>query len=174
MDDIANRIGRVFNDLFAVSTQTVMMGGGVEPLFLPADRDQPARLVFTRDYASSALHEAAHWCIAGTARRRRIDYGYRYDAPPRTEAQRQRFFTSELRCQALELLFASAAGQPFRVSIDDLDTPSAGDALISATQFATDVRAAAMAMNRQGLPSRAARLRDALAVEFNALAVPLG
>ena len=27
-DDIANRIGRVFNGLFVASTQTVMMGGG--------------------------------------------------------------------------------------------------------------------------------------------------
>ena len=176
-DDIANRIGRVFNGLFAASThterRTVMMGGGAEPLFLPATDDQPARLVFTRDYASSALHEAAHWCIAGAARRRQIDYGYHYDAPPRTAQQRHRFFDLELRCQAMELLFTTAARQPFRVSIDDLDTPPERAMQISAADFATDVHAAAIAMNARGLPSRAARLRDALSAEFKALVVSL-
>jgi elongation factor P hydroxylase len=167
-DDIANRIGCVFNGLFAASTRTVMMGGGAEPLYLPATDDQPAQLVFTRDYASSALHEAAHWCIAGAARRRQMDYGYHYDAPPRTARQRQRFFDLELRCQAMELLFTNAARQPFRVSIDDLDTPPNGAMQISAADFATDVHAAATAMHARGLPSRAARLRDALAAEFDA------
>ena len=172
-NDIANRIGRVFNGLFAASTQTVMMGGGAEPLYLPATDDQPARLVFTRDYASSALHEAAHWCIAGAARRRQIDYGYHYAAPPRTALQRQRFFNLELRCQATELLFSTAARQPFRVSIDDLDTPHDGAMQISAADFATDVYAEATAMSARGLPSRAARLRDALAAEFKAEVVSL-
>jgi elongation factor P hydroxylase len=125
--------------------------------------------VFTRDYASSALHEAAHWCIAGAARRRQIDYGYHYDAPPRSAQQRHHFFDLELRCQAMELLFATAASQPFRVSLDDLDTPPERAMQISAADFATDVHATAFAMNARGLPSRAARLRDALAAEFHAL-----
>jgi elongation factor P hydroxylase len=173
--DAAIRISQVFNGLFAVSARTVMVGGGAEPLYLPATCDQPARLVYTRDYAASALHEAAHWCIAGAARRRRIDYGYPYDAPPRSATQRQRFFRLELRCQALELLFAAAAEQPFRVSIDDLDAPPASAAETGAAEFDTEVRTAAISMHGRGLPRRAAQLHDALAAEFNsATVVPLG
>lgn len=173
--DISSRVSQTFNGLFATSARTVMVGGGAEPLFLPASCDRPARLVFTRDYVSSALHEAAHWCIAGAARRRLIDYGYHYYAPPRTAAQRQRFFTLERCCQALELLFATAAGQTFQVSIDDLDAPSDRAIATSAANFDTEVRAAAIAMDARGLPPRAAQLRDALAAEFNSNRVtPLG
>ncbi|TDJ40394.1 MAG: hypothetical protein E2O54_08055 [Gammaproteobacteria bacterium] len=173
-DDIAGRISHVFNGLFRISAQTVMVGGGAEPLYLPATCDQRARLVHTRDYASSALHEAAHWCIVGAARRRRIDYGYPYYAPPRSAAQCQRFFSLELRCQALELLFATAAGQSFEVSVDDLDAPQTTARETSAADFDTEVRAAAIALHGRGLPRRAARLRDALAAEFSAAVVPLG
>lgn len=167
----AKRISQVFNGLFAVSAQTVMVGGGAEPLYVPASGDQPARLVYTRNYAASALHEAAHWCIAGAVRRRQVDYGYHYDPPPRSTTQRQRFFGSELRCQALELLFTAAAGQPFQVSIDDLDAPEASAAETGAGEFDAEVRAAAVAMHRRGLPPRAAQLRGALAAEFNSAAV---
>jgi elongation factor P hydroxylase len=167
----AKRISQVFNGLFAVSAWTVMVGGGAEPLYVPASGDQPARLVYTRNYAASALHEAAHWCIAGAVRRRQVDYGYHYDPSPRSTTQRQRFFGLELRCQALELLFTAAAGQPFQVSIDDLDAPEASAAETGAGGFDAEVRAAAVAMHRRGLPPRAAQLRGALAAEFNSAAV---
>ena len=157
---IAAHISAVFNRTFA-AWRTVLVGGGDEPLYTPARAGVPACIVFTRDYPSSALHEAAHWCVAGAARRRRVDYGYPYLAPPRSVAQQHAFFRAELRCQALELLFSEAAGVPFRVSVDDLEAPPS-----AADGFAQDVRAAAGRL-RSAPPPRAGRLLGALRQAFS-------
>jgi elongation factor P hydroxylase len=156
---LAARIGAVFNRTFD-AWHTVMIGGGAEPLYRPARGAAPARIVFTRDYAASALHEAAHWCIAGADRRRRLDYGYAYQPPPRSARQLREFFRSELTCQALELVFSEAVGMRFRVSVDDLDAPPG-----TAAAFERDVRAAAVAL-RRAPPARAARFLAALRAEF--------
>ncbi|MGD8415415.1 MAG: elongation factor P hydroxylase [Pseudomonadales bacterium] len=98
-----------------------LLGGAEEPLYLPGD--DWATIRYTRDYAASALHELAHWCTAGAARRRLADYGYWYRPPPRSTAEQAAFARVEVPVQALEMRFADAAGLPFRVSVDDLEAP---------------------------------------------------
>src|SRR5262249_47350411 len=111
MSDIAAaRIAAVFNRQFARSHRTVMVGGSVEPLYLPARGIEPALVTYTRDYPASALHEAAHWCLAGPSRRKLRDYGYWYVPGPRNPAQRRAFFAAEVDVQALEAEFARVAG----------------------------------------------------------------
>src|SRR5690554_7015872 len=68
----------LFNDLFRESCRTVLVRGSNEPEYLPASEpDGFARVVFAHGYFASALHEIAHWCIAGEYRRTLHDYGDR-------------------------------------------------------------------------------------------------
>ena len=113
-------IAACFNQEFACSHHSRMEGGADEPLYLPASNDQPARLYYREDYAASALHEAAHWCIAGAERRSLEDFGYTYEPPPRDADAQERFYAAEVRTQALESLFAQAAGVDFQPSADNL------------------------------------------------------
>lgn len=98
-----------------------MVGGGKEPIYIPGTPTTMAWLVYREDYASSALHEAAHWCIAGLYRRRQIDFGYAYSPPPRTYREQQQFFKLEERVQALEWIFSDAASIDFHPSADNLE-----------------------------------------------------
>jgi len=113
-------ICRVFNRAFGLAHQTMLVGGAAEPLYEPATPHIPALLQFREDFAASALHEVAHWCIAGAKRRRRIDFGYEYIAPPRSAFMQAKFFAAEMHAQSLEAEFCAAAGVVFRVSVDDL------------------------------------------------------
>ena len=72
----AEQISEIFNRCFYQS-KTRLIGGASEPLYEPGE--QEARVYFREDYASSALHEIAHWCIAGANRRQQTDYGYWYN-----------------------------------------------------------------------------------------------
>ena len=94
-------IAACFNATFLHTEQTRMRGGAREPLYVPARDGQPAELRYREDFAASALHEAAHWCIAGRERRLLADFGYAYQPPPRTAAQQCGFYTLELKTQAL-------------------------------------------------------------------------
>ncbi|MFT5543084.1 MAG: elongation factor P hydroxylase, partial [Arenicella sp.] len=78
------------------------------------------QVVFTQDYFSSALHEVAHWCIAGKERRKETDYGYWYSPDGRTAKQQDAFELAEVKPQALECAFSIAANIKFNVSIDNL------------------------------------------------------
>ena len=60
----------VFERCFTEQYATRLCGGAEEPLYLPKQGATLARLHFRSDYAASALHEVAHWCLAGTERRR--------------------------------------------------------------------------------------------------------
>lgn len=161
IDAQAERIAAVFNLEFAVSHRTRMVGGGAEPLYIPATQTRPALVVFTRDYPASALHEAAHWCLVGSRRRQQRDYGYWYVPGPRDAQQRRAFFAAELDVQALEAIFAAVAGVRFVVSADDFDAPP--DEL---GQFAADVQQRAAKRTRGLLPARAERFVAALKAEF--------
>lgn len=108
--------------LFAVcfaKYRTVLVGGAAEPLYTPWQDNQPAKIYYTRDYYRSALHEIAHWCIAGVERRTQEDYGYWYAPEGRNAEQQVQFEMMEVRPQALELLFCAAAGHDFFVSCDN-------------------------------------------------------
>jgi len=148
----------VWNELFSCAHRTVAELGGAEPLYLPPTAQARGRIVCNRDYPASVLHELAHWCIAAPWRRALVDYGYAYIAPPRDADAQRRFFAAEERNQAIESLFAAAAGLEFRVSCDDV-----GADLDAAPAFAARVASRAARFERDGLPPRAQRYRAALA-----------
>lgn len=117
----ADDIIQLFNHCFAKTENTILVGNAEEPIYKPADGNcSYNQVVFTRDYFSSALHEIAHWCIAGKARRTQIDYGYWYLPDGRDAQQQASFEAVEVRPQALEYAFSLAANVKFRVSIDNL------------------------------------------------------
>ncbi len=160
-DSKAARIAQAFNRTFYSTHGTLMQGGAAEPLYEPATGSQPARIVHTYDYPASALHEAAHWCIAGAARRRQRDYGYWYVPGPRDRLQRVAFFAAEANVQALEAVFALTCGVRFVVSADDFAaTPEEREC------FALHVGERIDARLRTALPPRARRFRAALLAEF--------
>jgi elongation factor P hydroxylase len=161
IDPLSLRIAAVFNRCFARTHRTIMVGGGGEPIYRPGSTSQCAEIVFNRDYAASALHEAAHWCIAAGPRRRLVDYGYCYSPPPRSVAEQAEFLVAEANNQGLESLFAASIGMPFRVSTDDFTMSTDATA-----QFESLVHAHARRWQASRLRGRAARFRDALAQEF--------
>ncbi|WP_293613785.1 elongation factor P hydroxylase [Porticoccus sp.] len=152
----------VFNDLFADSCNTLLSGGGEEPVYLPAEGvDDCHQLIFRQDYFSSALHEIAHWCIAGEQRRQRVDFGYWYRPDGRSVNEQSAFEQVEIKPQALEWIFSVAAGQRFQISADNL----------SADVGASDAFAAAVADQAQSwcvgcLPMRAALFAASLSEMF--------
>lgn len=111
----------LFNQLFEHTEQTILVAGGDEPLYLPKDQhSQLNRIIFTKDYYASALHEIAHWCIAGKQRRTLVDYGYWYQSNRHSADAQNLFEHAEAKPQALEWIFSQAARFKFRVSADNL------------------------------------------------------
>ncbi len=111
----------LFNDEFRASENTILVRGDDEPIYLPADADHPvARIVFAHGFYASALHEIAHWCIAGPERRKLVDYGYWYRPDGRTAEEQAEFERVEIKPQAVEWGLAIAAGFRFDVSCDNL------------------------------------------------------
>ncbi|NCF44350.1 MAG: hypothetical protein GWP70_05950 [Proteobacteria bacterium] len=114
-------IAQVFADCFMAPFHTLLLGGAAQPLYLPARAGEPAQLMFREDYPASALHEVAHWCIAGAIRRQHEDFGYPYICPPRSLQRQREFFSAELRTQSLERFFADALGLTFKPSADNFE-----------------------------------------------------
>lgn len=110
----------LFERCFFSEFNTLLEGGGEEPFYSPAVANSAARIIFTRDYFASALHEVAHWCVAGAARRQLPDYGYWYAPDGRSSAQQLEFEWVEAKPQALEWIFSNACGSRFRISADNL------------------------------------------------------
>ena len=100
-----------------------MQGGGKEPDYLPGVDQSLALIVAREDFPASALHEAAHWCVASRRQRALPDYGYSYVPPPRSSAEQAAFFAAELRVQSVEWYLARRAGIAFRASADDPELP---------------------------------------------------
>lgn len=112
----------VFNHCFLETYNTELVKGGDEPIYLPADDDHPHhRIIFAHGFFASGLHEISHWCIAGTSRRLREDFGYWYEPDGRSAVQQAEFEQVEIKPQALEWIFAKACGFRFRVSTDNLN-----------------------------------------------------
>ena len=115
-----------FNGLFLSGHNTCLVPGGEEPLYRPAgEPGHYHQIVFTRDYAASALHEVAHWCIAGADRRKLVDYGYWYKES-RNADQQLAFEQHEAKPQALEWIFSQGAGIQFRLSVDNFQRIKSG------------------------------------------------
>ncbi|RFA27026.1 elongation factor P hydroxylase [Alkalilimnicola ehrlichii] len=112
---------KLFDDTFRVRENTVLVRGEDEPIYLPADAQHPQhRIIFAHGFYASALHEIAHWCIAGRQRRQLVDYGYWYHPDGRDEAEQAAFEKVEAKPQAVEWALSIAAGFTFNVSVDNL------------------------------------------------------
>lgn len=159
---------RLFNATFTESERTVLARGDDEPIYLPADDAHPYhRILFAHGFFASALHEIAHWCIAGEARRRLVDYGYWYRPDGRTASEQAEFERVEARPQAVEWLFCRACGLRFRVSADNLSGES-----VDPNRFRRRVFEALTTMRTQGFPPRALRFAQRLS-DFYGLALRL-
>ncbi len=145
----------IFNELFRDSENTILVKGDDEPIYLPADQDNPHhRIVFAHGFFQSGLHEIAHWCIAGKERRKLVDFGYWYCPDGRDEKTQGEFENHEVRPQALEWLFSQAIGRKFGVSCDNL----AGDFEPDRLTFQQRVQQEVMQMLAEGIPPRGAKL----------------
>ena len=113
----AHQLMRLFNQEFAESDKTELIGGAAEPYYQPGS---PHGIYFRADYVRSALHEVAHWCVAGRRRRQLPDYGYWYSPDGRDANQQQAFFAVEARSQAVERCFCEAIGIAFSPSVDNV------------------------------------------------------
>ncbi|SDK29794.1 elongation factor P hydroxylase [Microbulbifer yueqingensis] len=163
-DPAARRIVTVFDRCFSApeGENTRLCGGAEEPYYRPAGAEFPYhRIEFTRDYPASALHEVAHWCVAGPARRLLPDYGYWYAPDGRTEFQQALFEQVEVQPQALEWIFARACGLRFRVSADNLES-----GLGPSEAFRRNIWLQARAFCREGVNGRAGLFARALAQGF--------
>lgn len=159
------RLEKVFDDCFSDTFRTRLVGGSEEPLYQPAQvLGEYHTLHYRGDYFASALHEVAHWCIAGAERRQQLDFGYWYAPDGRSDDEQQAFESAECRPQALEWFFSKACGYPFRVSVDNLNQTEV--ALVDISAFQHSVLEQALCWQRKGLPQRADFFFNRLYCEF--------
>ncbi len=150
-----------FHQLFAKSENTRLQMGANEPFYKAAKADQPAIIYFREDFFASALHEIAHWTIAGKERRQKDDFGYWYEADGRNLEQQKQFEKVEVKPQAIEWLFSLACNQPFHFSADNLSLANEASEC-----FKKAVRDQAFQYLQQGLPPRAQVLFNHLLKAF--------
>ena len=163
-----DRLIELFDDTFFDKYNTRLIKGGEEPIYLPADAENPFhQIVFRSDYFSSALHEIAHWCVAGQARRLLEDFGYWYLPDGRTQEQQKNFEHVEIKPQAIEWAFCVAANKPFNVSADNLNGSEA-----DTTAFRLKVYQQVERYLTQGFPERASQFISALAQHYQ-VSLPL-
>jgi len=159
MNHSPNDLIMLFNDLFREAFRTTLVKGSEEPEYLPAGgAGDMAQIVFAHGYYASALHEIAHWCVAGEHRRTLHDYGYWYCPDGRTPAQQLAFEQVEVKPQAIEWLFSVAAGSRFHISVDNLSGEGASDEY----SFRCRVLEQAEGYLDRGLPQRAQSFFDTL------------
>ena len=160
-------INQLFDRLFLKAENTQLMGGSEEPFYKPSfTANEPHQLFFRENFVSSALHEIAHWCIAGKERRLQQDFGYWYQPDGRTSRQQEKFESVEIKPQALEWIFSNACGQKFTPSADNLNALEGCSSDDTAFKKALVKRAQDWCQT-QVLPSRAKIFIDALVKQFD-------
>ena len=171
---VASELAKVFNDQFKNTDNTVLCIGANEPFYVPEQTaaefscgepiapESCARIFSREDYASSVLHEVAHWCIAGRRRRAMLDYGYWYEPDGRDATTQAEFELVEVKPQAIERIMSRAAGISFRLSADNASDP---ECLPSKT-FVSAVHEQTMRYIKDGLPVRALKFAKALDARF--------
>ncbi len=153
MDEKLLKLISIFNQTF---DDTILVAGGEEPLYLPKTKKlNHCQLIFRSHYFSSALHEISHWCIAGSERRKLVDFGYWYHPDGRTKEQQKKFEVVEIKPQALEWIFSDAFGHHFNFSYDNLD-----NGISSNPSFENAVKEQKEYYLNNGLPKRAQMLID--------------
>mgnify|MGYP000072349917 CR=1 FL=1 len=159
----------IFNNCFSDDYNTRLVKGGDEPLYLPADETRSYNAIFfAHGFFSSALHECSHWLIAGPERRKQVDFGYWYAPDGRTAEQQQLFQRVEVKPQAMEYILSTAAGHPFRVSIDNLNGQESDTELFKQAVFQQ-----AATYCKEGLPMRAQRFYEAICNFYGTAAIPI-
>jgi len=144
----------LFEQEFSQRYHVQLSGGAEEPLYLVAQPGQTLnQLIYTRDYAASALHEIAHWCLASDAQLKLKDWGHWYVPDGRNAEQQRTFQRAEARVQAIEWMLSVAAGRPFRESSDNLSGESIDD-----TWFKDQIHQQVRRFCEQGFPERAEQL----------------
>ena len=157
---------QLFDGLFLSTENTILLGGADEPLYIPSNTTrEPHQLIFRENFVSSALHEIAHWCIAGKQRRLQPDFGYWYQPDGRNIDQQAQFEAVEIKPQALEWIFSNACGQKFTPSADNLNASENFVVDNSAFKQAL-VKQARQWCKSQQLPARAKLFIDGLTKEF--------
>ncbi len=150
---------KIFNRTFFSQFNTKLELGGEEPVYLPANNEIGFnRIVFARGFYASAMHEIAHWMVAGPQRRLQEDFGYWYEPDGRTEAVQAEFERVELRPQAYEWILSQSAGFPFTVSCDNLH----GDFEPDRLSFMNKVHKEVLKILENGLSPRMKSLSEAL------------
>lgn len=166
----ADQLIRLFNATFQISENTVLVAGSSEPIYRPASNQrQYNEVVFAHGYARSALHEIAHWCLAGKVRRQLTDFGYWYAPDGRSPEVQARFEQMEVGPQAIEWYLSLSAGIGFEISVDNLS----GSEPPNRATFAAAVVARACIRAEQGWPPRAVVFAKVLQQQFAQPAVTL-
>lgn len=149
----------IFDQTFYKSFNTKLVRGGDEPIYIPASASNSYhQVIFAHGYYASALHEIAHWCLAGSKRRLLEDFGYWYVPDGRNQEQQKAFEQVEIKPQAIEWAFCIAAKKRFNVSVDNLNG-AAGDSAL----FKQNVYQQVLEYIEHGFPQRAQQFIDALA-----------
>jgi elongation factor P hydroxylase len=172
MSHDAKELEGLFEACFLDEFETRLDGGAPEPVYLPSSKPsaRPHRILYREDFFASALHEIAHWCLAGAARRKLEDYGYWYAEDGRSAAQQSDFEAVETRPQAVEWILSDACGFDFHLSADNLEAGRG-----TSTRFEEAVRREKRRFLELGLPNRAETFRAALATRLGpVLATRLG
>lgn len=148
----------LFEQTFFARFNTRLVKGGDEPIYIPANSQcRYHQIIFAHGFYTSGLHEIAHWCIAGEARRLQEDYGYWYAPDGRDQQQQAVFEAVEVKPQAIEWALSLAAGIHFNVSVDNLNGFQP-----DRHQFQDKVAEQALRYQLTGFPPRAQQFIDCL------------
>lgn len=156
-----NLLKSTFESLFSESENTVLQFGAVEPFYQAAKSQNKAVIYSREDFFSSALHEIAHWCVAGAERRKIDDFGYWYRPEGRTLDEQIEFERVEIKPQAIEWALSLATEQTFYFSADNLN-----QGIDASESFKHNVTQQLKQYLTEGLPERAQKLFDALNLAF--------
>ncbi|WP_462158728.1 elongation factor P hydroxylase [Pseudoalteromonas sp. GB56] len=152
----------LFERTFFARFRTRLVLGTDEPIYLPAnDECEYHRIIFAHGFYASALHEIAHWLVAGEQRRLREDYGYWYCPDGRTKEQQKEFESVEVHPQAIEWALCISAGFAFNVSADNL-----GGEQTCRFSFQQKVYAKLQSLIATGFNERTQMLMQALAEHY--------
>lgn len=159
----ADLLIRLFNTTFGESDNTYLVAGDGEPVYRPAsNRRSQHQVIFAHGFARSALHEVAHWCLAGKVRRQLTDFGYWYAPDGRSPELQAVFEQVEVGPQAVEWYLSLAAGITFEISVDNLS----GSQPPNRVAFLQAVIARAYQRAEHGWPPRAVRFAAVLQAHF--------
>jgi elongation factor P hydroxylase len=151
----------LFNLCFESSHNTQLIRGGDEPIYVPASKTcSYHQVVFAHNFYSSALHEIAHWLVAGPKRRQQLDYGYWYLPDGRNEQQQRAFEQVEVKPQAIEWILSAASGHSFQPSVDNLG--GAEPSVEQRQAFVRDIHAQVLTFFDAPFPDRMQSMVQAL------------